>query len=110
MTAIILAAMGSHIFHIDKGSINYLLFNNAVTYQLLHSILVLWLSSLKQIDFWIKSAIISMLIGILLFSGGLYVLVIYGKSIISWITPVGGSLLVLGWLNLSISGFKKLYK
>lgn len=110
MTAVILAAMGSHIFHIEKGSINYLLFNNAVTYQLLHSILVLWLSSLKQIDFWIKSAIISMLIGILLFSGGLYVLVIYGKSVISWITPVGGSLLVLGWLNLSISGFKKLYK
>ena len=110
MTAVILAAMGSHIFHIEKGSVNYLLFNNAVIYQLLHAILILWLASLKQTNFWIRSAIYSMLLGILLFSGGLYVLVIYGKTVISWITPIGGSLLVLGWLNLSISGFQKLFK
>jgi len=110
MTAVILAAMGSHMFHIERGSANYLLFNNAVIYQLLHAILLLWLSSLKQANFWIKSAMISMLAGILLFSGGLYLLVIYGKTTISWITPVGGSLLILGWLNLSISGFQKLFK
>jgi len=102
--------MGSHIFHVEKGSINYLLFNNAVTYQLLHAILVLWLSSLKQTNFWIRSAIVSMLLGILLFSGGLYILVIMGKTGISWVTPVGGSLLVLGWLNLSISGLQKFFK
>jgi len=110
MTAVILAAMGSHMFHIERGSVSYLLFNNAVTYQLLHAILLLWLSSLKQVNFWIKSAIISMLLGVLLFSGGLYLLVLHGKTALSWITPVGGSFLVLGWLNLSISGFSKFYK
>jgi uncharacterized membrane protein YgdD (TMEM256/DUF423 family) len=110
MTAIILAAMGSHFFHIERGSVNYLLFNNAVTYQLLHAILILWLSSLKHFNFWINSAIISMLLGILMFCGGLYILVIHGKTTFSWITPVGGSFLVLGWLNLSISGFQKLLK
>ncbi len=101
--------MGSHIFHIERGSVNYLLFNNAVTYQLLHAILLLWLSSLKHTNFWIKSAIVTMLLGVLLFSGGLYLLVIHGKTAISWVTPVGGSFLVLGWLNLSISGFSKLF-
>ncbi len=110
MTAVILAAMGSHVFHIERGSVNYLLFNNAVTYQLLHAILLLWLSSLKQINFWIKSAIVSMLLGILLFSGGLYLLVLHGRTALSWITPVGGSFLVLGWLNLSISGLQKFFK
>lgn len=110
MTAVMFAAMGSHAFHIERGSVNYLLFNNAVIYQLLHAILLLWLSSLKQVNFWIKSAIISMLLGILLFSGGLYILVLHGKTALSWITPVGGSLLVLGWLNLSISGFQRLFK
>ncbi|VAW40756.1 hypothetical protein MNBD_GAMMA01-1670, partial [hydrothermal vent metagenome] len=94
MTAVALAAMGSHVLNLEKGSVNYLLFNNAVIYQLLHAILVLWLSTLKQVNFWIKSAIYSMLLGILLFSGGLYILVIYGKTYISWITPVGGSLLI----------------
>jgi len=107
MSAVILAAMGSHVFHIERGTINYLLFNNAVTYQLLHAILVLWLASLKRETFWIKSAIISMILGILLFSGGLYLLVIHGKTFISWITPVGGSLLILGWLNLCILGFQQ---
>ncbi len=110
MTAVILAAIGSHLFHIERGSVSYQLYNNAVTYQLLHAILVLWLSTIKQSDFWVKSAMFSMVLGILLFCGGLYVLVIYGKTSISWVTPLGGSLLILGWLNLSISGFQKLIK
>jgi len=110
MTAVILAALGSHLFHIERGSINYSLFNNAVIYQLLHAILILWMSSLKDAGFWIKSAIYSMLFGVLLFCGGLYLLVIYGKTSFSWVTPVGGSLLILGWLNLSILGFNQLFK
>ena len=110
MSAVILAAMGSHVFHIERGTVNYLLFNNAVTYQLLHAILLLWLTNLKVDNFWIKSAVVSMLLGILLFSGGLYVLVIYGKTVISWITPVGGSFLILGWLNLCIIGFQQFFK
>jgi uncharacterized membrane protein YgdD (TMEM256/DUF423 family) len=110
MTALMLAAAGGHLFNIEKGSVNYLLFNNAVTYQLLHAILILGLSFLKSINFWIKSAIISLIVGVLLFSGGLFILVIWGKTNMSWITPVGGSLLILGWLNLCISGFGKLFK
>lgn len=107
MTAVILAALGSHFFHIEKGSVNYILFTNAVTFQLLHSILVLWLSSFKNPDFWIRSAIISMLVGITLFCLGLYLLTIVGKTSVSFITPIGGSLIILGWLNLTIQGFKK---
>jgi uncharacterized membrane protein YgdD (TMEM256/DUF423 family) len=109
MTAVALAALGSHLLHIEKGSANYLLFNNAVIYQLLHAILILGLSSFKQTNFWIRSAIFSMLLGVLLFSGGLYVLVIVGKTAFSWITPVGGSLLILGWLNLSIAGYQNFF-
>jgi len=108
MTAVVLAAMGSHIFNIERGSVNYILFNNAVIYQILHAILILWLSTLKQKTFWIKSAIIAFILGVFLFCGGLYIMVVSGKTSLSWITPLGGSLLILGWLNLSISGFKKL--
>jgi uncharacterized membrane protein YgdD (TMEM256/DUF423 family) len=107
MTAVIFAALGSHLFQIDKTTTNYLIFNNAVIYQLLHSVLVLWLSTLKKPNFWIRSAIISMLIGVTLFCFGLYLFAIYGKTNFSFITPIGGSLIILGWLNLTISGFKK---
>ena len=61
-------------------------------------------------NFWVRSAIISLIVGVLLFSGGLFMLVVLGKTHLSWITPVGGSLLILGWLNLCISGFGKLFK
>ncbi len=108
MMAVVLAAAGSHFFHIDRTSEMYLLFNNAVVFQLLHAILLLWLCSLKSPDFWIRSTIISMLLGVFLFCGGLYVLVLFGKSSFTWVIPIGGSLLILGWLNLSISGFKKI--
>ncbi len=108
MMAVVLAAMGSHFFKLDRSSELYLLFNNAVIFQLLHAILLLWLCSLKSSDFWIRSTILSMTLGVLLFCGGLYVLVLFGKSSFTWLIPVGGSLLILGWLNLSISGFKKL--
>ncbi len=108
MMAVILAAAGSHIFHLDRSSEQYLLFNNAVVFQLLHAILILWLCSLKSSDFWIRSTIYSMLLGVMFFCGGLYVLILVGQSSFTWLIPVGGSLLILGWLNLSISGFKKL--
>jgi uncharacterized membrane protein YgdD (TMEM256/DUF423 family) len=110
LAAVILAAMGSHIFDIERGSARDSLFSYAVIFQLLHAILVLWLSTLKLQKFWIKSAIYSFIIGIFLFCGGIYILVVQGSTSISWITPLGGSLLILGWLNLSISGIQKLIK
>ena len=96
MTALVLAAMGSHVFNIDRSSADYILFNNAITYQLLHAILVLWLTTLEDKNFWINSAIYSMVFGVLLFCGGLYILVIQGKTSLSWITPVGGSFFNIG--------------
>ena len=108
MTAVVLAASGSHILHLERGSDSYLLFTNAVIYQLLHAVLVLGLCAQKDSSFWLKSALVCTLLGISLFSGGLYILIIYGKSWITWIIPVGGSLLILGWLNLTILGFKRI--
>jgi len=104
---VVLAASGTHILHLQRGSDSYLLFTNAVIFQLLHAILILGLCSLKESNFWLRSTLVCMLVGIALFSGGLYLLIINGKNWISWIIPVGGSLLILGWLNLTILGFKR---
>lgn len=42
-------------------------------------------------------------IGIVLFSGGLYVLALTGPGPARWIVPMGGILLIIGWIGLSIS-------
>jgi len=45
-------------------------------------------------------------IGILLFSGSLYVLALSGIRIVGAITPVGGVALIAGWLMLAVAASK----
>jgi len=109
LSAVVLAAMGNHVFGFTPGSPAYSLFVNALMFQFLHAVVILWLATqLKQPDFWLKSAGISFVLGILLFCGGIYLLLFVGKTALSVITPIGGSLLVLGWLNLTVYGFRYL--
>ena len=44
------------------------------------------------------------LVGTLLFSGALYMLAIAGRSPFAMAAPLGGSLLVAGWLALAVAG------
>jgi uncharacterized membrane protein YgdD (TMEM256/DUF423 family) len=45
-------------------------------------------------------------VGILLFSGSLYVLALSGIHVIGAITPVGGVALILGWVMLAVAASK----
>ncbi len=108
--AVILAALGSHALDVADAPAKYSIFNNAVVFQLVHAVLLYWLAHQQAEDVWMKSARWSFAAGVLLFCGGLYVLVFFGKTPVSWITPIGGSLLILGWLNLSIKGLSALRK
>jgi uncharacterized membrane protein YgdD (TMEM256/DUF423 family) len=109
LSAVVLAAMGNHVFGFTPGTPAYGLFTNALMFQFLHAVVILWLAvQLKQPDFWLKSAALSFSLGILLFCGGIYLLLLLGKTPLSIITPIGGSLLILGWLNLTVYGFRYL--
>lgn len=109
LSAVVLAAMGTHQLGLVPGTPGYSLFNNALMFQFLHAIVILWLAAqLKKPDFWLKSAGISFSLGVALFCGGIYLLLFVGKTPLSIITPVGGSLLILGWLNLTVYGFRYL--
>ena len=43
---------------------------------------------------------------ILLFSGSLYALALGAGKFLVWVTPIGGSLFLIGWLCLAYGGFK----
>ena len=45
-------------------------------------------------------------LGILLFSGSLYALAFGAGKFLVWITPVGGTLFLIGWLCLAYGSFK----
>ncbi len=108
LTAVILGAMGTHAFGLQAGTHQHMLFQHAFIYQIIHALLLIWIVTQLEQGVWIRYAAMAVSLGVLLFCGGLYLLVFIGKTQLSWITPVGGSLIILGWLNLVIHGFIKL--
>lgn len=108
LTAVALGALGNHAFGLVAGSKEAALFQHAFLYQLIHALLLFWIVSQLNQGVWVRFAALALTIGVLLFCGGLYLLVFIGNTGFSWITPVGGSLIILSWLNLVIHGFLKL--
>jgi uncharacterized membrane protein YgdD (TMEM256/DUF423 family) len=53
-----------------------------------------------------RLAAAAFLVGILLFSGSLYLLALTGAHAFAWITPLGGISLVAGWVLLALAGFR----
>ena len=101
--SVTLGAFGAHGLE-DRLSASYLdTFNTAVRYQFLHTLALLGIICLPdhlvklQMLHWVA---ISFAAGVLLFSGSLYLLVLFDIPSLGVITPVGGAALVLGWAFL----------
>ena len=78
-------------------------FQTAVKYQLFHSLALLAVISLQDDLLQLRWKIISLrclLLGIVLFCGSLYLLVMTNISAFGMITPIGGTAFMIGWLSL----------
>ena len=115
--AVILGAFGAHSLKqvVAENAVNT--FETGVRYQFYHVIALLAAGILYK-DFankWIRNAGRFFIIGIILFSGSLYVLTFFValvKPAASWIgiiTPFGGLAFILGWIFLFV-GIKKRIK
>lgn len=85
----------------------------AADYQLLHAIALLGLSTWQQsalssrLQSWLLLACGLMVVGVLLFSGSLYLLVLTNISAFGPITPLGGVALLMAWSILLGCGLVK---
>lgn len=78
-------------------------FETAVKYHFYHALGLLFFAIWKQLQPPVKHLNLSyllLMIGILIFSGSLYVLSITGITWLGAITPLGGVAFIAGWLNL----------
>lgn len=80
-------------------------FQLAVTYQLFHAITLLLVS---VTGFFINNRYLLLsqlmfVVGILFFSGSLYLYVFTGTKMLGMITPIGGLLLIIAWLMFAVS-------
>ena len=106
MIAVILGAFGAHAFETLLDTEALKSYETGVRYQMYHALLLLLLGILKitginpgKWSFWLFVS------GIVLFSGSIYLLATndltgFDFRKIALVTPLGGSLLIAGWLVL----------
>lgn len=102
--AVALGAFGAHglegiLTRHDRAAT----WETAVFYHFIHAVVLLVLAQRKPVrsgPWW------SFLLGILIFSGSLYLLALTNLKWLGAITPIGGVSLLLGWLWLMVSAGK----
>ena len=104
-------ALGAFAAHGLKGRLTeqYLaIFHTGVTYQLVHTLALFGVALLAthlpgRLVTW---AGVCFAVGIVLFSGSLYVLTMTGISELGIITPFGGLAFLAGWLCLGLAAWR----
>jgi len=106
-TGVMAGAFGAHGLASRVSPERLEAWQTAATYQLFHSIAllalalsILYASNLTKTStaLWVCR---SWLLGVIIFSGSLYGLVLSGITWLGAITPIGGTLLIVGWVLLS---------
>ena len=107
-TGVIAGAFGAHALRTRIGPDELAIFETAARYQMYHAIALVALA--RWLDQGVRPAIewAARLfgLGVVIFSGTLYALALSGASWLGAITPVGGLLLILGWLALASAALR----
>lgn len=98
--AVALGAFGAHALDLDDYGES--IWEKAVKYQMFHTVGILIVGILSHKNLLgemksLKAASVCMGIGIILFSGSLYILALTGIKVLGAITPIGGCLFLVGW-------------
>ena len=107
---IILGAFGAHALSKSLTIEGLDSFETAVLYQMFHVIVLLFVNTYKGFTIKQQNRISNLFfLGILFFSGSIYVIQLLSVSAknIWFVTPLGGLLLMLGWLHMTISFAKR---
>lgn len=106
--AVAFGAFGAHslkdVLPLDKLAT----FKTGVTYHFYHTLSLLFVAFLMKMSpsKWFNWSAICFILGIILFSGSLYLLAtrdVLGLTVYKWlgpVTPIGGVFFILGWLAL----------
>jgi len=112
LLAVVLGAFAAHGLEDRIEASAIASFQTGVRYQMYHALLLLGISALPMISKKVKQiTFLTILLGVILFSGSIYCLSInaltdFDFSVIGFITPIGGLLLIISWLILLINFLK----
>src|SRR3989338_5454816 len=106
LLGVALGAFGAHGLKDALTPEGKSIYHTAVLYHLVHGLALLavgWLATLRPTEPLIQKAGWAFVIGIVLFSGSLYLLSVTGIKKIGIVTPLGGVAFLLGWLWLALA-------
>lgn len=104
--SVAIGAFGAHGLEGRISADDLEVYRTGVLYQMFHSLGILLIAALsdklhsRRLTQW---ACRLLLIGIVLFSGSLYVLAISGVKVLGAITPLGGVAFLAGWICLALA-------
>ncbi|MEQ9443873.1 MAG: DUF423 domain-containing protein [Cyclobacteriaceae bacterium] len=104
--SVMIGAFGAHALQATLEAQGRLdTFETAVKYQFYHTLALLLIGLLmfRIQDKLLDYAALSMMGGILIFSGSLYILCLSGMRWLGAVTPIGGLLFIAGWILLLLA-------
>jgi uncharacterized membrane protein YgdD (TMEM256/DUF423 family) len=110
LLAIVIGTFGAHSLEnilVENNRVET--FETALQYHFYHTLALLFISVLFQYksNSYLKWVVYLFVIGIVIFSGSLYVLALTNITLLGAITPFGGLSFIAGWIVLFLSAKEK---
>ena len=108
--AVVLGAFGAHGLKKIASPEQLTWWHTATDYFFYHALGLVVLGIISEVipQLPIKTSFLLIQIGIFFFCGSLYIMALGLPRILGAITPIGGALMILGWLVLAWNAFKHL--
>ena len=98
--AVMLGAFAAHSMKDSLTPQMLDIYQTGVLYHFIHTVALLGALGLPLSERSLHWAARCFMLGIVLFSGSLYLIAVSGFSVLGIVTPIGGSAFIVGWLLL----------
>jgi len=103
--AVAFGAFGAHIVESMLTPDRFDVYQTAVQYHFYHALGLLFIGAISQHlsdSSWLRWSGILLTVGIIIFSGSLYLLTLTDTGWLGAITPIGGVAFIGGWISLAV--------
>ncbi|MGG4127560.1 DUF423 domain-containing protein [Paenibacillus illinoisensis] len=110
MLSVAIGAFGAHMLKEKIGADAIAVYETGVQYHMIHALALLIVGLTAGhlgVSSKLKWAARLLFIGIIVFSGSLYVLSITGIKVLGAITPIGGVAFIAGWLLFALDVWQR---
>tara|TARA_R110002050_G_scaffold204327_1_gene339541 strand:+ start:29060 stop:29449 length:390 start_codon:yes stop_codon:yes gene_type:complete len=113
--AVIMGAMGAHALKEILSPATLQSYLTGARYNMYHALALLAIAAnAPHLNTkWMKNGVLLIMFGTVIFSGSIYLLAtstitgISLKAVLGPATPIGGLLLITGWISIAIAAFRK---